>query len=94
VIEQAYRAGYRRTKTLFLIGLPFEELKDLDGIIEFSNQVSELRKKLNKSPAVVQISINTLIPKPHTPLQWLGMEGMESTAYKQNYLKKQQKIGI
>jgi radical SAM family uncharacterized protein len=90
-VEQAYLCGYQHIKLYFMIGLPFEEEKDLDGIVEFAQGVSELRQNIAKRPAQVNISINTLIPKPHTPFQWLAMEDLESVKYKQNYLRK--KIG-
>ena len=90
-VEQAYLCGYQHIKLYFMIGLPSEEEKDLDGIVEFAQGVSELRQNIAKRPAQVNISINTLIPKPHTPFQWLAMEDLESVKYKQNYLRK--KIG-
>jgi radical SAM superfamily enzyme YgiQ (UPF0313 family) len=90
-LEQAYLCGYQHIKLYFMIGLPFEEEKDLDGIVEFAQDASELRQNIAKRPAQVNISINTLIPKPHTPFQWLAMEDSESVKYKQNYLRK--KIG-
>lgn len=86
-LEQSYLSGYRRVKLYFMIGLPHEEQEDLDGIIEFSTRASELRGKTGKAPAQVNISINTLIPKPHTPLQWFKMEDIDSIKYKQDYLK-------
>lgn len=87
-IEEAYRRGYRHIKLYFMIGLPYEEQEDLDGIIEFATRASELRKKINKSPAQVNVSINTLIPKPHTPFQWLKMDDIESIQCKRDYLKR------
>jgi len=87
-IEQAYACGWQHIKLYFLIGLPFEEEKDLEAILEFATSVSELRKRANKGPAQVNISINTLIPKPHTAFQWHKMEDLESIKYKQEYLKK------
>ncbi len=86
-LEESYLSGYRHVKLYFMIGLPYEEQEDLDGIIEFSSRTSELRRKANAGPAQVNISINTLIPKPHTPLQWFRMEGIDSIKYKQEYLK-------
>jgi len=88
VIQQAYISGYQNIKLYFMIGLPSEKEEDLDGIIDLSNQSLELRKKVNKRSAQINISINTLIPKPHTTFQWLKMEGLESIKYKQDYLKK------
>lgn len=88
-IEQAYIAGYQHIKLYFMIGLPHEELKDLDDIIEFVSQVSELRRKIKRSAAGVNISVNALIPKPHTPFQWLRTEDIDIIRDKQNYLKKE-----
>ena len=74
-----------------MIGLPQEEKTDLDGIIDFALRVSRARMRLHKSPAFVNVSINTLIPKPHTPLQWLGVEDFKIIKEKQDYLKSKVK---
>ncbi|MDI6605741.1 MAG: TIGR03960 family B12-binding radical SAM protein, partial [Candidatus Omnitrophota bacterium] len=73
-LKEAYLAGYQHVKLYFMIGLPFEENSDLDGIIDFANKVSDLKRQLKGGPASVNVSINTFIPKPHTPLQWFRME--------------------
>ncbi|MCM8780385.1 MAG: TIGR03960 family B12-binding radical SAM protein [Candidatus Omnitrophica bacterium] len=86
-IEKAYQLGYQHIKLYFMIGLPGERQADLDNIIDFSYTTSELRRKVNKKPAQVNISINTFIPKPHTPLQWLRMEDIDIIKSKQHYLK-------
>jgi radical SAM family uncharacterized protein len=86
-LEEAYSLGWQHIKLYFMIGLPYEEKEDLDAILEFAHQASDLRKKTNQRPAKVNISINTLIPKPHTPFQWLKMEDLDSIKYKQDYLK-------
>ena len=86
-VEEAYRAGYQHLKLYFLIGLPGEKEEDLDGIINFAKTASELKRKVTGGPAQINISINPLIPKPHTPLQWLKMESIEAIKEKQNYLR-------
>lgn len=86
-LEQAYLHGYQHVKLYFMIGLPCETNADLDAIIDFSMEASFLRKKVNKGPAQVRISINTLIPKPHTALQWCQMAGLEAIREKQDYLR-------
>ena len=91
VIEQAYLSGYQHIKLYFMIGLPSEEDGDLDAIIDFSQRVSQTRGKVAKGPAQVNISVNTLIPKPHTPFQWLKMQDLEGIKYKQDYLKRKAK---
>jgi radical SAM superfamily enzyme YgiQ (UPF0313 family) len=90
-MEEAYLAGYQHLKLYFMIGLPEEQKEDLDSILEFANRASALKKKTNKGAAQVNISINTFIPKPQTPFQWLGMSDIPSIAQKQDYLKKNNK---
>ena len=90
-LEKVYSVGYRHLKLYFMIGLPEEENSDLDGIVDFALRVSELRRKIKNSPAEVNISVNVLIPKPHTSLQWLKMEDLDTLARKQNYLKERLK---
>lgn len=87
-LEEAYLSGYQHVKLYFMIGLPYESQEDLDEIINFSVRVSELRRKAKSSPAQVNISINALIPKPHTAFQWFGMETAEGLKAKQDHLRK------
>ena len=86
-IEKAYSHGYQHVKLYFMIGLPGEKQQDLDEIIKLSVEVSELRRKVDKGPAQVNLSINTIIPKPHTCFQWLGMLDLDGITQKQNYLR-------
>ena len=86
-LVQAYQAGYQHVKLYFMLGLPFEELVDLDGIVEFSTRVSELKRKVKNSPARVNLSVNAFIPKPHTPLAWCRMQGIEEIKERQTHLK-------
>ncbi|MDD5120662.1 MAG: TIGR03960 family B12-binding radical SAM protein [Candidatus Omnitrophica bacterium] len=86
-IGEAYQAGYQHLKLYFLIGLPLENEADIKGIIDFAKETSELKRKINGSPAQINISINPLIPKPHTPLQWFKMASLDSLKEKQGYLR-------
>ncbi|MDD5108091.1 MAG: TIGR03960 family B12-binding radical SAM protein [Candidatus Omnitrophica bacterium] len=86
-IEAAYKCGYQHLKLYFLIGLPTETQADLQGIIDFAKEASELKRRINTSPAQINISVNPLIPKPHTPLQWLKMDSITQIKEKQDYLR-------
>ncbi|MDD5281192.1 MAG: TIGR03960 family B12-binding radical SAM protein [Candidatus Omnitrophica bacterium] len=86
-IEEAFEAGYQHLKLYFLIGLPGEKEEDLDGIINFAQAASESKRKIKGGGAQINISINPLIPKPHTPLQWLKMESIDAIKEKRNYLR-------
>lgn len=86
-IAQAYRSGYQHLKLYFLIGLPGERQEDLQGIIDFAQAASDEKRKINGSAAQINISINPLIPKPHTPLQWQRMDSLEAIREKRDYLR-------
>ena len=86
-LEQAYQSGYQHVKLYFMIGLPHETQQDLDDIIDLTRRVSELRRKIKGRPAQVNVSVNTVIPKAHTPFQWLAMAGLEEMRSKQEYIR-------
>ncbi|HLD83211.1 MAG TPA: TIGR03960 family B12-binding radical SAM protein [Candidatus Omnitrophota bacterium] len=87
-ILKASEAGYRRLKLYFMVGLPLEEEKDLEAIVEFSLKASEVRTEAGKRRLEVNISVNPLIPKPHTPLERLGMQGLDELKNKREILRK------
>ena len=69
-VRAAYQAGWKSVKLYFMVGFPGERETDIDGIVELSRRVSELRREVAGSPARVTASIGWLVPKPFTPLQW------------------------
>ncbi len=86
-LAQAYRSGYQHVKLYFMIGLPGETEADLDAILKLSREVSDLKRAVQGGPAQVNVSVNALIPKPHTAFQWCSMLSQEEISEKQNYLK-------
>ncbi|MFA4983893.1 MAG: TIGR03960 family B12-binding radical SAM protein [Candidatus Omnitrophota bacterium] len=90
-LRQAYANGYRHVKLYFMIGLPSEEYADLDAIIDLATQASILGKKTAGRAAGVNISVNAMVPKPHTPFQWVQMQGVSDIAEKQSYLRSRLK---
>lgn len=86
LVEDIYRQGYQHIKLYFMLGLPTEEEKDLEEILNLSRYVSEIKTKIDKKPAHLSLSIATFIPKPHTPFQWLGMEKLERIKEKQKII--------
>ena len=76
-VRAAYEAGWETVKLYFMIGLPGETDVDVRGIAEMANEVCYLRKRIKKSPARVNVSISTFVPKAHTPFQWEAMASRE-----------------
>jgi radical SAM superfamily enzyme YgiQ (UPF0313 family) len=78
--ELAKDSGIQTLKLYFIIGLPFEEEKDIDGIVDLIRQVHKIflkdQTRTNRKepvPRRLRLSINPFIPKPHTPFQWCAM---------------------
>jgi len=83
-------------KLYFIIGLPFEEEEDIDGIIDLVREVHLIfikKYRLNKARKNrkivlrrLRLSINPFIPKPHTPFQWCGMDQEKELKRKLNII--------
>ncbi|OYT50118.1 radical SAM protein [Candidatus Bathyarchaeota archaeon ex4484_231] len=58
--------GVNRLKLYFIIGLPGETREDLEAIVDLSRKIADA----GYGPRAVHLSINPLVPKPHTPFQW------------------------
>lgn len=76
-VTEAYKAGWNLVKLYFMIGLPTETAEDIDGIADLAGNVSGLRRGVSGSPARVNASVATFVPKPHTPFQWEPMIRLE-----------------
>jgi radical SAM family uncharacterized protein len=83
----AFEGGWKLVKLYFMAGLPTETGEDLDGIVALVRDVLELGRSILGSPPRIHVSLSSFIPKPHTPFQWLGMEGAEALEEKQAYVR-------
>ncbi len=64
-----YGAGWHLIKLYFMVGLPFEQEKDIQDIVSLARQVAALAP--NKGGrAKLNVSITTFVPKSHTPFMW------------------------
>ncbi|MCB9867672.1 MAG: TIGR03960 family B12-binding radical SAM protein [Phycisphaerales bacterium] len=76
-VRQAYAAGWKSVKLYFMAGFPGEREQDVDGIFDIARQVSEARKEFVGHPAQVNASVGWLVPKAHTPFQWMAQPRAE-----------------
>lgn len=90
-VSLAYKAGWQAVKLYFMIGLPGEDDKDLDGILEIAQKVSGLRKEITGRPGEVRLSISSFIPKPHTFFEREPMASYEILRSKVDYLRERAK---
>jgi len=73
-----FHSGWQAIKLYFMIGLPTETDEDLAAIADLAVKV------LRQAPPHVKrlqvtVSVSTLVPKPHTPFQWMEQLGRGET---------------
>lgn len=84
----AQAGGLKALKFYGMVGLPQEEISDLDATIEILQQVKK------SAPALkVTLGCSTFVPKSHTPFQWFGVN--QDSKKRLQYLEKNlRKIGV
>jgi hypothetical protein len=58
----------------FMIGHPTQTLEDVQAIADLAKAVLAVGRRVLGKKANVRIGVSTLVPKPHTPFQWVPME--------------------
>ncbi len=89
VAREVLERGWRTLKLYFMIGLPGETLEDVQAIAQLARAVRDLGRKSHGRRAQVNVSVNTFVPKPHTPLQWLPMADEAEVSEKQALLRRE-----
>lgn len=89
-VKTAFDGGWTKIKLYFMIGLPTETLKDIEGIADLGQMVVETyyanpNKPKGKSVSVT-LSASSFVPKPFTPFQWEAQDTIESLHQKQRHL--------
>ena len=84
----AFGRGWMNLKLYFMIGLPSETTEDLQSIIELVRKTIRIGKEAARRPPRLRVSVSTLVPKAHTPFQWLGQNTREQIVRKQDYLRQ------
>jgi radical SAM family uncharacterized protein len=88
VAEQVYGRGWKTLKLYFMIGHPTQTLDDVAAIVDLALQVRAVGRRALGRKAQVNVSVSTLVPKPHTPFQWVPLASEEEIRAQQDYLKE------
>ncbi len=83
-VKNALELGWKNIKLYFMMGLPFEEMEDIEGICRLSTQLASGYAKGKKG---ITVSVASFIPKAHTPFQRHSQMPLEQTNEKLQYLK-------
>jgi len=93
--NQIFKMGWTNLKLYFMIGFPDETITDIEKIIDLCKQIKSLGKKIIGGRLKIHVSINTFIPKPHTPFQWTSFTTKEKNNEKYRFIHdKLKKTGI
>jgi radical SAM-linked protein len=94
-IKGTYQKGWNTIKLYFMVGLPFEDDSDLDGILDILSWAMNMSKELHKeNPGrfnkrlKLNVTISTFIPKSFTAFQWFSQCSRDEFHRKQDYLKQ------
>jgi radical SAM family uncharacterized protein len=91
-VRSAFELGWNNIKLYFMIGLPFEEDEDVEGIADLAYKVVDeyfkVPKEKRQKGLNVTVSTSSFVPKPFTPFQWFGQNKMDELYRKQKLLKE------
>jgi radical SAM family uncharacterized protein len=88
VVEEVYSRGWRTIKLYFMIGHPTQTVEDVAAIAALARQVRAIGQRIIGRKAQVNVSVSTLVPKPHTPFQWLPLADEADIRAQQEVLKE------
>jgi radical SAM superfamily enzyme YgiQ (UPF0313 family) len=74
--EEVFSRGWTTIKLYFMIGHPTQTMEDVDAIADLAHAVLKIGKKHIGGKAKVRVGVSTLVPKPHTPFQWVPVEDL------------------
>jgi radical SAM superfamily enzyme YgiQ (UPF0313 family) len=88
VAEEVYSRGWKTIKLYFMIGHPTQTLDDVAAIVDLAQQVRAVGRRILGRKAQVNIGVSTLVPKPHTPFQWVPLATEDEIRAQQETLKE------
>jgi len=86
-VSAVFSKGWSNVKLYFMIGLPGETDEDVKEIARLIELVAAVGKAEGKNPHI-RVSLSTLVPKPHTPFQWVGQETEDILVRKHELLRQ------
>ncbi|MFC1940411.1 TIGR03960 family B12-binding radical SAM protein [Chloroflexota bacterium] len=88
IATEAFERGWTGLKLYFMLGLPWETIDDVEGIINLVDGVRSLGRKTKGKNPQIRVNLSTFVPKPHTPFQWVAQESEEGLSAKLELLRQ------
>jgi radical SAM superfamily enzyme YgiQ (UPF0313 family) len=83
---EVFEKGWLSVKLYFMVGLPTETNEDVAAIGQLVDKIRDVARKTSNKTPQIRVSVNTFVPKPHTPFQWFGQNTEEEIAAKHEIL--------
>ena len=84
-------AGIPNLKLYFMVGLPTETMSDVEAIVALCKRVKNRFLKASRATkriGQITVSLNSFIPKPSTPFQWVPLEDVKVLKAKIKHVKE------
>jgi radical SAM superfamily enzyme YgiQ (UPF0313 family) len=84
-------AGIPNLKLYFMVGLPTETMLDVEAIVTLCKQVKHRFLKASRTKkriGQITVSLNSFIPKPFTPFQWVSLEDVKTLKARIKHVKE------
>ncbi len=78
-------SGIPNLRLYFMIGLPGEDEKDIDAIVDLCIEIKDRFLKASREKkriGTITVSVNPFVPKPFTPFQWAPMDDIKNLSRK------------
>lgn len=92
--EALVTQGIPNLKLYFMIGLPTETMDDIEAIVKLCKKIKHHFLKASrpqKRIGEITVSVNSFVPKPHTPFQWAAMDETRLLKQKLRHIKNKLK---
>jgi len=86
MVGEVFARGWRNLKFYFMLGLPTEQMEDLQAMVDLGHRCLS-RAKRHTRQANITVSVSSFVPKSHTPFQWARQIELPEIRKRQNFLK-------
>lgn len=79
-VEQIVAIGIPNIKLYFMVGLPTETMDDVEAIVALCKKIKHQFLKTSRAKkriGEITVSLNSFVPKPFTPFQWVKMDDVQ-----------------
>ena len=83
--ERLVLANIPNLKLYFMIGLPTETREDVLAIVDLCVKIKQVflsASRIAKRIGTITVSVNSFVPKPFTPFQWVAMDPVKTLQQK------------